>query len=88
MNITRRQGLFALAGLAGAAAFDVSTARVARADSDTTEFVQVNMWDRGPDVMAAFDFSQRIMLGTPGTAFKDEAPMGFTSTSMSFPMAR
>ncbi len=78
MKITRRQGLLALVGLAGATALDVPTARLARADSGTTEFVQVNMWDRGPDMMAAFDFSQRIMLGTPGIAFRDEAPTGFT----------
>ena len=43
------------------------------------DFIQVNMWDRGVDVMAAFDMSNRIMLGTPGAAMKDDAgaPMGF-----------
>ncbi|RMD48970.1 MAG: hypothetical protein D6832_02760 [Alphaproteobacteria bacterium] len=77
-GLSRRESILTLATAAGAVALGAGIPRPARADSDTTEFVQVNMWDRGPDVMAAFDFSNRIMLGTPGAAFKDEAPMGFT----------
>jgi len=45
------------------------------------------MWDRGPDVMGAFDMSERIMLGTPGAALKDDpgAPMGFSVTQSVIP---
>ncbi len=61
------------------AALATTTTAATAADGDI-DFIQVNMWDRGPDVMAAFDMSNRIMLGTPGAALKDDpgAPMGFT----------
>jgi len=59
----------------------------AGSEDDPYTFVQVNMWDRGADVMGAFDMSNRIMLGTPGAALKDDpgAPMGFTITQHVIP---
>ena len=76
------------AGAAGAAAVASSTSPAFAASDEMVEtFVQVNMWDRGADVMAAFDMSNRIMLGTPGAALKDDpgAPMGFTLTQHVIP---
>jgi len=88
MNISRREAMILAAGAAGAATLASSTVpAAAAADGATETFVQVNMWDRGPDVMAAFDMSNRIMLGTPGAALKDDpgAPMGFTLTQHVIP---
>jgi len=82
------------AGAAGAAALASSATPAAAGSGDemdpTESFVQVNMWDRGPDVMGAFDMSNRIMLGTPGAALKDDpsAPMGFTLTQHVIPRGK
>jgi len=87
MKITRREAMILAAGSAAAAAVS-SADQVSAATSDDPEtFVQVNMWDRGADVIGAFDMSNRIMLGTPGAALKDDpgAPMGFTLTQHVIP---
>ena len=88
MTFTRREAMVLAAGAAGAAAVASSTGPAfAGSDEMVETFVQVNMWDRGADVMAAFDMSNRIMLGTPGAALKDDpgAPMGFTLTQHVIP---
>ena len=79
MTITRREAMILAAGAAGAAALATSAAPAMAGEGDV-DFIQVNMWDSGADVMAAFDMSNRIMLGTKGAAMKDDpgAPMGFT----------
>ncbi len=87
MNISRREAMILAAGAVGAATM-ASSAGPAAASADVTDsFVQVNMWDRGVDVEGAFDMSNRIMLGTPGAALKDDAgaPMGFTLTKHVIP---
>ncbi len=88
MKISRREAMILAAGAASVATL-ASSANPASAGSDdaTKTFVQVNMWDRGADVMGAFDMSNRIMLGTPGAAMKDDAgaPMGFTLTQHVIP---
>lgn len=84
MNITRRDAFTLAAGAAGAAALASQATQAAATgmEDGAVTFVQVNMWDRGADVMGAFDMSNRIMLGTPGAAMIDDAgaPMGFTLT--------
>lgn len=71
MSMTRREAVVAMAG----AAIAVSAGTPSLAADKT--IVQVNMWDHGPDSMDAFDMDNRVMLGTPGAAYKDSAPMGF-----------
>ena len=66
MQVNRREAMILAASAAGAATLAASTGPAAAQSGDPLTFVQVNMWDRGPDVMAAFDMSNRIMLGTPG----------------------
>ncbi|RME14670.1 MAG: hypothetical protein D6801_08825 [Alphaproteobacteria bacterium] len=91
MAITRREAFtLAGAGLAAAAAGSMATPAAAQSTDGAMTFVQVNMWDRGPDVMAAFDMSNRIMLGTPGAALKDDpgAPMGFDVTQNVIPRGK
>ncbi len=87
MNITRREAMVFTAGAAAAAAVASSGPATAASDESTETFVQVNMWDRGATVMGDFDMSNRIMLGTPGAALKDDAgaPMGFTVTQHVIP---
>jgi uncharacterized cupredoxin-like copper-binding protein len=70
--MTRREALI----LAAAAAATATVSTPAFADDQT--IVQVSMWDTGIDAMNAFDLSKPIMLGTPGVAYKDSAPMGLT----------
>jgi uncharacterized cupredoxin-like copper-binding protein len=79
MTMTRREAMILAAGAAGAAALATSVAPAMASEGDV-DFVQVNMWDRGADVMAAFDMSNRVMLGTDGAAMIDDAgtPMGFS----------
>jgi len=72
MTMTRREAMILMAGTAAA------TAVAGQAMAEDHTLVQVNMWDHGPDQISGFDMSNRIMLGTPGAAFKDSAPMGFT----------
>ena len=88
MTLTRREAMILAAGAAGTATLASSaTPASAASGGDVLTFVQVNMWDRGADVMGAFDMSNRIMLGTPGAALKDDpgAPMGFTLTQHVIP---
>lgn len=83
MNVTRGDAMIVAAGtVAAASAFGASTAPAAAGADGPTTFVQVNMRDRGVDVIGAFDMSNRIMLGTPGAAHEDDAgaPMGSTLT--------
>ena len=79
MTMTRREAMIMAAAGASAAALATSAAPAVAGEGDV-DFIQVNMWDRGADVMAAFDMSTRIMLGTDGARLKDDAgaPMGFT----------
>ena len=88
ISVSRREAMMMAAGAVGAAAVatGATTASAATADGAMT-FVQVNMWDRGADIMGAFDMSNRIMLGTPGATMKDDpgAPMGFTVTQNVIP---
>lgn len=72
MELTRRKAMILMAGTASA----MAVAGPVMAGEKT--IVQVNMWDSGADMVGAFDMSNRIMLGTPGAAYKDSAPMGFT----------
>ncbi len=90
MQVNRREAMILAAGAAGAATLAGSATPAAAASSDVDTFVQVNMWDRGADVMAAFDMSNRIMLGTPGVTLKDApgAPMGFTLTQHVIPRGK
>ncbi len=88
MTVTRREAMILGAGALGAAAaMSAATPAAAGSAGDVMTFVQVNMWDRGADIMGAFDMSNRIMLGTPGAALKDDpgAPMGFTLTQHVIP---
>ena len=73
MTVTRRRALALMAGTV----FAGVAGEQALAGGKKT-IVQVSMWDRGSDMIGAFDMSKRIMLGTPGASYKDSAPMGFT----------
>lgn len=89
MTMTRRD-TFALMGAGLAAATLASAtgpAAAAGSSKGTTTFVQVDMWDLGPDMVGAFNMSNRIMLGTPGAALKGDpgVPMGFTLTKHVIP---
>lgn len=80
MELNRREAMILAAGAAGAAAVASTATPAAANPGGETDFVQVNMWDLGADAIAAFDMSNRVMLGTEGAARKDDpgVPMGFT----------
>ena len=74
MTITRRTAMGLMAGTTAAMALSTS----AFAQDEKSTIVQVNMWDHGADQISGFDMEHRVMLGTPGSAFLDDAPMGIT----------
>lgn len=76
MSVTRRDAMILAVGAVGAATLATS-ATPAAAEGGDMSFVQVNMFDRGPDMIGAFDMSNRVMLGTEGAALIETAPMGF-----------
>lgn len=80
MVFTRRDSLRVVAaGLVAA-----STPAVTLAGEQKTT-IHVEMWDMGADAAGDFDFDAPIMIGTPGVALKDRAPMGFDMDTFAVP---